>query len=157
MITLPKTAAHEEEEKRSKEKEDIIVVAQDNTGGPRVYKLFFKNGIEKKRRRKGSVRGGIPRTRALQASNPDRSTSRCKCKWERASKEKHTLFRNCKRLTALVRRDGKRTNGTDALGRRTKLNSIRNERVSNCHPTAQNRSAHLIERWKLWGRIELTG
>jgi superfamily I DNA and RNA helicase len=43
MITLPKTAAREEEEeKRCKEEEDIIVVAQDNTGGPRVYKLEKK-------------------------------------------------------------------------------------------------------------------
>jgi hypothetical protein len=52
MIKLPKTAAREEEKKRCKEKEDIIVVAQDNTRGPRVYKLEKKCQRENKEQKK---------------------------------------------------------------------------------------------------------
>ncbi|CAM6059093.1 unnamed protein product [Sphagnum tenellum] len=124
MITLPKTAAREEEEKRCKEKEHIIVVAQDNTGGPRVQKLGKKNSIEKTRRKKGSVRGGIPRTRALQASNPDRIKSRCKCKWERATERaRKTHFVPVLQATDCTRQERRKTNErTDALGRRTKRN-----------------------------------
>lgn len=59
MITLPKTAAREEEEEeetRCKEKEDIIVVAQDNTGGPRVYKLEKKWHKENKAQKRIGAR-----------------------------------------------------------------------------------------------------
>ncbi len=58
-------------------------------GAPKVYKLEKKWQRANKERKKYRCEEEF-RELALQASNPDRITSRCKCEWERAS-EKNTL------------------------------------------------------------------
>ncbi|CAK9880018.1 unnamed protein product [Sphagnum jensenii] len=115
MITLPKTAAREEEEeKRCKEKEDIIVVAQDNTGGPRVYKLEKKWHKENKAQKRIGARRNSENSRPAgkQPGSHHKSLQMQMGASDRASEKNTLCFRYCKRLTAPVRRDGKPTDGS---------------------------------------------
>jgi hypothetical protein len=131
MIKLPKTAAREEEKKRCKEKEDIIVVAQDNTGGPRVYKLEKKWQRENKEQKRIGARRNSENSRPA-GKRPGSHHKSLQMQMGASERPRKTHFVPVLQATDCTRQERRKTNGrtdgrTDTPGRRTKLNSVRNE------------------------------